>query len=226
MINIIQSLAAHLPVQWQLAMKRLRFVWKIRTGRFVTNEPEFRWIEQVVHSGDSIIDVGASVGVYTRKFSELVGVSGRVYAFEPVPESFYLLTTLAGLMPYRNVTLFNIAASDKVEIARITVPRLDNYPRNYYRASLAKGNTPLGEYNMQVLCCPLDAFNFPRTIRLIKIDVEGHEEAVLKGMRNLIERDRPTLIVESNFPERYSWLAEYDYRKEHLPDSPNDIFHC
>lgn len=202
------------------------FAWKIKTGHFVTDEPEFSYIESVIHAGDNVIDIGASVGVHTLKFSELVGASGRIYAFEPVPESFYLLTVHTSLCRYRNVTLLNMAASDKVMIAPMTIPRSGNGLRNYYRASRTDSGVATGRDSVRVLCYPLDSLHFPARIRLVKIDVEGHEAAVLSGMRCLVERDKPVLIIESISPEICEWLSCQGYRRTNLPGSPNTIFEC
>lgn len=221
----MKSIFAYLPNSWQIILKQFVFAWKIKLGRFITDEPEFSYIKSVIHDGDNVVDIGASVGVYTLRFSELCGESGRVYAFEPVPESFRLLTANVRFCRNNNVTLFNIGIIDAIRIASIAIPRSKNGLRNYYRARVTDKQLAQ-DFMVKAFCCPLDLFNFPGPIRLVKIDVEGHEEVVLRGMRNLIERDRPLLIVESNSSGIYKWLAQFNYRQQHLSDSPNDIFHC
>lgn len=222
----LRNILGYLPDRWQITLKQLKFAWMIKTGHFISNEPEFTYIESVVHAGDNVIDIGASVGVYTLKLSELVGASGRVYAFEPVPESFYLLTVLTGLRRYRNVTLVNMAVSDKSKIAPMTIPRSGNHLRNYYLASITAPELLVGVDSVQVFCFPLDSFNIPARIRLVKIDVEGHERAVLNGMMDLIKRDKPVLIVESVLPGMSEWLSSQGYQRTNLPGSPNTIFEC
>lgn len=223
---IPRNVFGYLPDRWQIILKQVVFAWKIKTGRFVTDEPEFSYIESVVHAGDNVIDIGASVGVYTLKFSELVGATGRVYAFEPVPESFYLLAVHTSLCSYRNVTLFNMAVSDKTGIATMTIPRSGNHLRNYYRASITNPEQVVGADSIQVFCYPLDSFHFPARIRLVKVDVEGYEGAVLGGMKDLIKRERPVLIVESVLPGMSERLSSQGYRRTNLPGSPNTIFEC
>lgn len=226
MKRVITRFATYLPEQWQLILNRIAFAWKLKIGQYMTGEPEFQWIESVIRSGDTVVDIGANAGVYTRKFANLVGPAGRVVAVEPIPESFHLLTIHTSLLAYKNVTLLNIAASDKVMIAPMTIPRSSSRLRDYYRASMADSSAAMGRDSVQVLCCPLDSFHFPARIRLVKIDVEGHEAAVLSGMRCLIERDKPVLIIESISPEICEWLSSQGYRRTNLPGSPNTIFEC
>ena len=203
----LRNIFGYLPDRWQISIKQILFAWKIKTGSFVSDEPEFSLIESVIHAGDNVIDIGASVGVYTLKFSKLVGTSGRVYAFEPVPESFHHLTINTGLCSNRNVTLVNMAVSDTPRVTTMTIPRSSNHLRNYYLASIAATELLVDVDRVQVFCFPLDMFNFPGRIRLVKIDVEGHEEAVLNGMKNLITRDKPVLIIESVLPGMSEWLS-------------------
>jgi Methyltransferase FkbM domain len=76
-----------------------------------------------------------------------------------------------------------------------------------------------------VPCFALDELPIARRIALVKIDVEEHEVSVIRGMRNLIERDRPILIIEGHegiYPE---FLAEYGYRMQpKMPGSCNMVF--
>jgi len=91
--------------------------WKYRlqvaTRRFRSDEPEFRQLADWVHPGDSVLDVGANVGQYTLRLSELAGEEGRVIAFEPIIETFEILAAMARRARYRNITLFNIAVSER-----------------------------------------------------------------------------------------------------------------
>jgi hypothetical protein len=59
---------------------------------------------------------------------------------------------------------------------------------------------------------------------LCKIDVEGHELEVLKGIRSILASDRPVLIVEGQSPEVALFLGEFNYSAQHIPRSPNTIF--
>jgi FkbM family methyltransferase len=216
MSTLLKRVAAHFPVSVQHELRRHYYAWLIKRGRFRTEEQEFRLLESFVSPGDWVIDVGANVGHYTGKLSRLVGPSGRVLAFEPVPRTFELLTANARQFPHANVTLMNVAISDKPATASLDVPTGQG---GAYWAHLTDHDTGL-----TTLCLPLDSIHLPRQVRLAKIDAEGHELAVLRGMTELLHRDRPTLIIEVSSDESAGFLRERGYSMEKLPGSPNCIF--
>jgi hypothetical protein len=59
---------------------------------------------------------------------------------------------------------------------------------------------------------------------LAKIDVEGHEISVLKGMENILTRDFPILIVEGDSNEVNSYLVSLGYTSRRIQGSVNQIF--
>jgi ubiquinone/menaquinone biosynthesis C-methylase UbiE len=90
----LKKLAARLPLRWQQELKRRYFANQIRKHSFRAPEPEFEMLSPMVSAGDWVLDVGANIGQYTLRLSELVGESGRVISFEPVPETFELLAAM------------------------------------------------------------------------------------------------------------------------------------
>ena len=214
-MNPMKRLAALLPNSWQHELRRRHFQWEIRRGRFYTDEKEYALLDTLLRAGDWALDVGANVGHYTKRMAELVGPSGRVIALEPVPDTFSLLAANARLFAHANVSLLNIAASDRLAVADMQIPRFASGLSNYYQASLGAG--PGG---VAVLTLPVDKLSLP-TVRLVKIDVEGHELPALRGMRELIQRDHPVLIIETGSQETTNLLGSLDYTVERLPGSSN-----
>ena len=72
----------------KVGLKRLYFGRQMKKRKFRTDEKEFDLLERWVTRGDWALDIGANVGHYTARLSEIVGISGRVITFEPVPETF------------------------------------------------------------------------------------------------------------------------------------------
>ena len=220
MKNLLKTIAAKLPRRYQRELKRKMYRRQIRKGDFDTKEAEFGKLASWVNSGDWVLDVGANVGHYTCRFSDLVGKTGRVIALEPVPETFELLAANVAAFPHNNVTLLNVAASDEPAVQGICIPKFDSGLDNLYEARLADGQSELS-----VLCLTIDSFNFPRPIHLAKIDAEGHELSVLRGMRSILERDHPLLIVEDNSPDITEYLVEkFGYVASKETGSPNRVF--
>jgi FkbM family methyltransferase len=218
--RLLQGILSRLPRSVQFELRRANFLRKIRRGDFVSPEPEFAEISRWLRAGDWVIDVGANVGHYTCHMARCVGPAGRVIAFEPIPETFALLTGNVRAAGAWNVTLFNVAASSSTGVSCMTIPSYQHTRlRNYYQAHIAS----TGEY--QVLRVPLDALPIPQAVRLVKIDAEGHDLEVLKGMESLLRRDRPLLIVEAQESgEVASWLRLRGYSIRKTQDgSPNIV---
>lgn len=217
---LLKKLAAKLPSRMQTELKRIYFWWKIKRGKFVTWEPEYEILEDFIESGDWVVDIGANVGHYTKRFSELVGVNGRVIAFEPIPTTFSLLSANVELFSHPNVTLINAAISDKLDVAGMSVPQFSTGLTNYYQAHLSKNSNCA----LSVLTMSLDSFNIKRNISLVKIDAEGHEASVLAGMGQLIRDFHPVLIVETGSDQITADLEALGYISEKLAGSPNILF--
>ena len=216
----LKHIAARLPKAWQLELKRLRYRRQILRNEFATDEPEYDLLPQLVRPGDWVVDVGANVGHYTKRLSELVGPRGRVLAFEPTPATFSLLAANARWFAHPNVSLFNAAVSDKTDLVGMAIPDFNTGLANYYEAHLA----PAADSAFSVLTVSLDALGLDHRIALVKIDAEDHEAFVLAGMRTLIAKHQPTLIVETGSAEVVAGLAALGYAPEKLPGSPNYLF--
>ena len=217
--TVTKSIIATLPLRWQHSIKRSWYALQMGLGRFGTPEPEYKILERLVSPGDWAIDVGANVGFYTTRLSELVGEEGRVIAFEPVPSTAELLLSNVRRLRNANVTVLNAAALDKSGLSKFTVPKSDNGLLNPYLAHISQDE---GEFS--VLCLTIDALDLPRRVRLVKIDAERSELSVLMGMRQLLARDKPILIVEGNERQVADLLELEGYRGERLPESPNTLF--
>jgi len=217
---VLKQLAAHLPDRWQDELKRIHFGRQIRHGTFATAEPEFALLDRFVGPGDWAIDIGANIGQYTMRLSDLVGPEGRVIAFEPVPATFSLLAANSMRFRYRNTSLFNAAISDSTDLAGIRMPDFPSGLANFYEARLV----PPDAHAQCVLKFALDCFPMAHPIALIKADVEGHEACVVDGMRNLIMRHHPVLVIETTSGAVIAAIRALGYRADHLPGSPNMLF--
>lgn len=168
--------------------------------------------------GQWVVDIGANVGHYTARLSELVGPDGRVIAFEPVPETFAILAWNLQLYGCTNVTLVNTAVSDKCEVVAMTMPDHDSGLRNFYQARIAQSRD---DESISSMAISLEQLKCARRIALIKIDVEGHEAAVLRGLRQILHRDQPIVILETASGVVQDEMVAFGYFVERLDGSPN-----
>jgi FkbM family methyltransferase len=213
---LMKRLVARFPGSVQHELRRWFFARQISSRRFFTDEKEYGCLPTLLAPGDWVLDIGANVGHYAMRMSELVGPAGRVIAFEPVPDTFALLAANVRRFPHANVTLLNVAVSDGSAAVGMQIPSFAEGLTNYYQAHLS--DKPEG---LTVLTLPVDALALPGRVRLAKIDVEGHELPVLRGMRALLERDHPVLIVETSSQETIELLHGLGYATERLPGSSN-----
>jgi FkbM family methyltransferase len=218
MNQFILKITAKLPATWQQALKRRHYAKQIGRGAFVTGEPEYQQLDEWLSPGDWAIDVGANIGHYTLAMSKCVGPQGRVFAIEPIPDTFELLATNSGLAMWNNITLINAAASCKDSLVWMSVP-VHSTGRNFYEASIQEH---VGGDRYQVLGVSLDSLPIPHRVALVKIDAEGHESSVIEGMKGLLARDKPTLIVEGS--RASSLLESLGYASTRNDGSPNFVW--
>lgn len=206
---MLRMIAGKLPEYARHELKRLHYRNQIVKGRFLSPEIEFERLEELINPGDWVIDVGANVGHYTRRFSELVG-DGRVLAFEPHPRTFAFLA--ANVADCNNVTLFNSALSDEFGEVGFSVP-----DGNYYQANInPDGETRVATLHPKVI-------GFDNKISFIKIDTEGHEAAIITALSAVIEKHRPTLMVENSMEFLRAWADRHRYRFRDFEGSHNHI---
>src|ERR1039458_2296148 len=151
-------------------------------GRFQRDpgyEPKvMAFLRAAVHDGDTVWDVGANVGQFTRLFSDWVGPQGHVVAFEPVPSCFDALSE--GAKDCRNVQVLNVGLSD-VE-AQLPM-HLSEDPQGTIHTFLGtRDDTP---QTVELTVYPGDALRQAKGLpapNVLKIDVEGFEPEVLRGL--------------------------------------------
>jgi FkbM family methyltransferase len=158
-----------------------------RRLRSADAEPELHVLRPLVTSPGTSVDIGASEGVYSHV---LAGLSRRVHAFEPNPD---LYRRLLAAVP-DNVTVHNAALSDRSGVATLRLP-LESGLATIETANLLDPAETGPISTMEVETRTLDSFGLA-DVRLIKIDVEGHEGAVIRGASQTIAAHRPVLIVE------------------------------
>jgi FkbM family methyltransferase len=175
------------PVLERLAPRTL---WRRRlhTWRLSTGEAEAELLPRLASSAKISIDVGAARGAYT---ASLVPLSSQVVAFEAIPEKAQHLREMFGHT--RCVSIHAVALSDRDAEATLRVPS-----QRSWRSTIEEANPLEGAdiTEIRVRCARLDSFEL-RNVGFIKIDVEGHELAVLQGARDTILRNRPNLLIEA-----------------------------
>lgn len=221
MKTTVKRLASLLPRGTQTAIRRHWYGLRYRLGRFASDEPEYRKLQEWISPNDWAVDIGANIGVYTARMSKLVGPGGHVFAFEPVRETFHLLAFNARLFPYSNTSLFNVATSDAFGLVGVELPTMDSGLPNIYEARISLSGSVRESFRMRI-----DGLSLSGKVSLVKVDTEGHELSTLQGMEQLLGQHSPTLIVEGECPKVADYLASFGYQQEQFSGSPNKVFRC
>jgi FkbM family methyltransferase len=217
----LKRLLGSLPDRWQQSMKRGHFARQVRRGAFRSYEPEYLLLGKVLSPGDWVLDVGANVGHYALKMSELVKSQGRVIALEPIPLTFELLAANCALSYFQNFTLLNVAASNRTGIVKMEVPKWKRSKMaNFYEARIVPDSEAVD--GLAILALKIDSLDIPQRVALVKIDAEGHELAVVEGMAALLERDHPIVVAEGT--RANGFLESLGYTAQHDPRSPNYVW--
>jgi FkbM family methyltransferase len=155
-------------------------------------------VRSLLSPGDVAADVGANIGYVTCWLSQWVGPGGRVYSFEPVPQTFALLAHNAAKLGLSNVRLFRAAASDREGTVSLNIPEWAGGGANLYEARIVEAGEALGAELVEAPTLSLDrVFALHRDEpAVVKIDVEGHEERVLRGACRLLAETKPAVVIE------------------------------
>ncbi len=177
-------------------------------------------IFRLVEHGDTVVDAGANVGIMTSAMAVCVGPRGQVHAFEPHPEIYAELQENVrawedhlDIVP---VQTYPIALSDHRGLATLHIPARFKGNRGiaYVGEGLLPGEEPVK--SVEVETATLDGLLGNGAVKLLKIDVEGHELSVLQGAQRLLEERRITHIIFEEhrpLPTPVSELLEsYGYR--------------
>jgi FkbM family methyltransferase len=171
-------------------------------------EPEeTAFIRHFLRSGMTFVDIGANLGYYTVLASENVGLSGRVFAFEPDRRNFKLLNKNVSLNQCHNVTVENKAISDRPQEIQ-----LYRSPSNFgdHRIYAVRTHESSAQENhrsrVSVSATSLDDYfrEMPARIDFVKMDVQGAEYAALLGMKRLLTVNQQVVLMTEYWPSGLS----------------------
>jgi FkbM family methyltransferase len=199
---------------WYKRFPRATFVAKRMVG--ASYEREMQLLDTLCDRTKLGIDVGAKVGMYTYRIR---AHSSEVVAFEPIPLFHNMLKRVfdgkrARVEPY--------AVSNRAGTAVLRMPYDDGGGPQFGRSTIAVGNKLEHEIvasvkELEVETRTVDNYEFD-VVGFIKIDVEGHEMAVLEGAETTIAKHRPNLLVECNddhapggVAKLTSWMRDRGY---------------
>jgi FkbM family methyltransferase len=169
---------------------RLWFYFRFLNYKYRKGEHEIRLLSRLVPKDKIAIDIGSSIGLYARELARLVP---KVIAFEANPA----IAEFAAMVAPRNVEIINVALSarDGRTVLRIPVNAKGHTINDLATVEGRNASHDGNVLNLEIVTKRLDDYQF-HNCGFIKIDVEGHEEAVLDGAMGLVESQRPIFMIE------------------------------
>lgn len=168
-----------------------------------------RALKKFLKEGDTFIDIGANIGYITAMGANLVGKTGQIHSFEPIPLYFDHLKKIADANPDYNITINNCALGENVGTAKIDFAKPPHIGGSTLILNSLHSHIPVE--TIEVLVARFDQYAKEKgleKISLIKIDTEGFEYPVFKGMQNYFENTihRPVIICEF-VPDAYARIG-------------------
>ena len=165
---------------------------------------------KVIRPGMVVADIGAHIGIYSLLAARLVGTSGKVYSFEPTPDNETYITRSIRVNDFTDrITLHKVAVSDRDGTAKL-----------YINSNAIQNNSFYSEFSgqqcIEVETVSLDNFLDSNRLDVVKIDAEGAEPLILRGMRALVQNN-PGLKLFMEFSNQHlqragvnvkAWLRE------------------
>lgn len=221
---------AHAATHW--LMTRTVIPWLERSQQFRTIPDDPFWfrlelltdrhetetvmqLDRLIAPGMTVLDIGAHVGYYTRRYADVVGQNGRVIAFEPHPRTYRVLQHNVG--HFDNVTTLAVAAAEATGTAELhdylIMSASGSLQYDEAIRDLQKAHTAAGDI------APRLAHDFPvetftvhtqpvdqclqdlgvQQVDVVKMDIEGAEIGALRGMKRTIANSpRLSLVMEYN----------------------------
>ncbi|HMP91025.1 MAG TPA: FkbM family methyltransferase [Kiritimatiellia bacterium] len=162
---------------------------------------DWEWMPVVtplIPRGGHVLDIGANVGYLSRIFADIVGIGGRVVSVEPIPDTFDVLRHSMKTLHPDIVTTLPLCISDRAGEVYMAVPKYAGGGENYYESRIVtddKGHD--GQlYRVKASTLSAEVARLGLMPDFIKIDVEGHELAVIRGGANFFARKQPPLLIE------------------------------
>lgn len=153
------------------------------------------WVvaKTVCRAGDTVVEVGANVGTETIGFADIVGPSGHVHAFEPLPRNLELLRNNLSRSDLGNITIVPLAVSDRIGTIDFVPPPPGAHTGIGYIGRPVQSSPS----SIQVQSTTLDSYLANTPARLLAMDVEGAEPSVLHGGAGWIDTHRPVIVLEA-----------------------------
>lgn len=182
---------------------------------------EVRFMEKALKKGDTFIDAGSNIGLFSLLASVMVGDTGKVLCFEPAGGTFKKLQENIALNRFGNIKAHHMGLSNEEGTLTLNVSESGYDAWNTFASYKDDKFQKIEEVAVSTLDIQLSGIDRSK-IALVKIDVEGWERYVMQGAQHFLKDYSPALMVEFSeantfaagyfIQEVYDILADWGYR--------------
>lgn len=186
-----------LPSGLYLYAKKVYYARELRSLS-ESDELDFAVLKHLVKPSDTVADIGANIGDYTKILSDLVGRDGKVYSFEPVPNTYEILSSSIQRLKLTNVKSFNLAISSQEGPLKMEIPTNPDGRQTHYLAHIVTDDGNSSVPRIEAEARRLDSVLEPviGTLKFVKCDVEGHELSTVRSAEQVIAKSKPSWLIE------------------------------
>lgn len=154
------------------------------------------FIKTFLKPGDICVDIGSNIGYYALLESQLIGENGKIFAIEPSRQNIKLLKKNIEINNYNNIVFFKKAVGSKNHSGFLGLSESANQ-HSFVNKNLGP-SIPVEEVQIVSLDAFLADKPYPQFIRM---DVEGYEGEIIKGMKSILKEKKPLKIfIEFHCP--------------------------
>jgi FkbM family methyltransferase len=189
----------HIQAYVAVTLKEWGGRWYYFAGRYYDQANQIL-IRKLLGKGDTYIDIGANLGIHTLAASGIVGDHGLVIAVEPNPEAYSHLMAHLVMNRITNVRSFNVGLSD-------SAGELELKGTGEHTGTFTFRTVPESTHSVKVPMVPGDQIIDTSILRkrvLVKVDTEGFEHRVIRGLKGLMSYPDIGFVIEVTD----QWLRE------------------
>lgn len=146
-----------------------------------------RYLQSIMRPEWVVMECGANIGYYALQEARIVK---EVIAIEPTPDSFKVLSDNIKLNDYKNIRAYRMAMGDHNGEAKFEISKACNWNKIASKDNKDKAD------NLTVNMFTIDSFLNGQKIDYLRMDVEGYELRILKGMTETLKNSKPRMFIE------------------------------
>ena len=184
------------------------------------------YLRHFINPNKNVLDLGANIGTHSVLYSNYIHSANRVYSFEPQKVVFDILCQNIELNNCKNVVPFNFGCSNANSVFYMNACYETKDNHGAFRIDSTRNETNGG---LRIECKIVDELDSIANVGYVKIDVEGHEYEALLGMKQMLLRDRPVIMIEihdscATKHDTMAFLAQLGYATYHKLTHCDHIF--